>query len=77
MSSWMKSIAGQPIAVNVSSMSTTPSEYASDTISPMPTTEIGISGSSTSRRASQSRASTASAGVNAGALTIDSPSGAG
>src|SRR4029453_12494303 len=67
MSPSMNSVAGQPIAVYVSSMATARSsaDQASETISPIPTTEIGISGSSTSRSACQSLASTASAGVSA------------
>src|SRR6266699_590540 len=51
MSSMMKSIAGQPIAVNVSLISTIPSHCERSTIKPMSTTLIGISGSITSRKA--------------------------
>src|SRR6185503_7083168 len=60
MSSSMNSIAGQPMAVNVSWRSTacSTSLYAIVTMRPKPTTETGISGSSTSRRAVHSRAST-------------------
>src|SRR5260370_28991133 len=48
----MKSIAGQPMAVNVSLISTIPSHCERSTIKPMSTTLIGISGSITSRKAS-------------------------
>src|SRR5690242_4274957 len=50
MSPSMNSVAGQPIAVYVSSIATARSSgsQASETISPMPTTDTGISGSSTS-----------------------------
>src|SRR5207248_8088696 len=52
MSSMIKSMAGQPMAVNVSLRSTLPSCCLRSTIRPMSTTLIGISGSITSRSAS-------------------------
>src|SRR5437764_13282750 len=52
MSSMIKSMAGQPMAVNVSLRSTIPSCCLRSTIRPISTTLIGISGSITSRRAS-------------------------
>src|SRR5438034_3851421 len=60
MSSIMKSMAGQPIAVKVSLRSTMPSCSASSTISPISTTLIGISGSITSRKASHNTGQEAS-----------------
>src|SRR5581483_11408208 len=52
ISSMMKSIAGQPIAVKVSLRSTTPSCWVRSTIRPISTTLMGSSGSITSRKAS-------------------------